>query len=323
MRKRDISPSFWRDERVWKLSCDGARLTFIGVWMVADREGRLLDKPFDIAVEVRAWDVAPVAGFIEEFVTLGLLVRYEVGGTRCLAIPAETWSRHQKPHPKEAPSKLPGIPQTGCSPGITLGSSKADGTEKGAPLPGQAFQASQASQASHALQAFQASQTVVPSEGDPRGKKRKRKSQVELPTEVVPPKPAPKQSLQQKLYALFIDDRDARCVELGLQPTPADEQHGPAYLNSVIGRWLKEWEHVEASASARAQGFTGAESRVRCLFQEYLDLDWPAECKQRVDGKDSDVPQPYPFRVLGSEKVWRKLAAQLWPDDARQAEGVH
>ena len=110
MRRREISPEFWRDERVWALS-DSAKLLLPGIWQLADRAGRLLDKPFNIGVECRPWDVQSVAGLLVEIVQTGLLVRYEVDGVPLLAIPPAAWAKHQRPHPKEVPSKLPEIPQ--------------------------------------------------------------------------------------------------------------------------------------------------------------------------------------------------------------------
>ncbi len=110
MRQRQISPSFWRDERVWDLSSDSVRLLIPGLWQLADREGRLPDKPFDLGVEARPWAPREVAAMIDELVEVGLLLRYEVDGLRCLAFPPAAWARHQRPHPNERASQLPGPP---------------------------------------------------------------------------------------------------------------------------------------------------------------------------------------------------------------------
>lgn len=124
MRRREISSSFWKDERVWGIS-DAARLAFIGLWQLADREGRLVDTPFSIGVEIRPWDPRSVAGLIDELVTAGLVIRYQVDGQRVLSMRPDAWRRHQRPHPKEQESKLPPPPSA----------PQHAETTQGAPLP--------------------------------------------------------------------------------------------------------------------------------------------------------------------------------------------
>lgn len=104
MRRREISPEFWTDERVIEVT-DGAKLLFIGLWALADREGRLEDRPKTIALKVRPWDPAPVPGFLDELIKQGMVVRYEADGASILQIPR--FSDHQHVHPKEMASKLP------------------------------------------------------------------------------------------------------------------------------------------------------------------------------------------------------------------------
>ena len=111
MRRREISPEFWVDERVVEVS-DGAKLLFIGLWNIADREGRLEDKPRTIGLKVRPWDPTPVVGFLDELIAQGMVRRYEVDGVRCLCIPR--FSDHQNIHPKEMASKLPAPPAHGA-----------------------------------------------------------------------------------------------------------------------------------------------------------------------------------------------------------------
>jgi hypothetical protein len=123
MRRREISPGFWKDERIWKLSHE-AKLLYLGMTQVADREGRLLDKPFEIGVEVWPWAPAEAGKLIEEMVAVGLVARYRVGETACLAYPSAAWKRHQRPHPKEQPSRIPRNP---------LESEAAEGAPQGAP----------------------------------------------------------------------------------------------------------------------------------------------------------------------------------------------
>jgi len=118
MRRREISPEFWTDEKVVAVS-DAAKLLFIGAWHIADREGRLEDRPVTIAMKVRPWDAASGPKAFEELVAIGLLARYEVDGVRLVWIPA--FRRWQRPHPNEQPSVLPPHPddQTQVDPGTS------------------------------------------------------------------------------------------------------------------------------------------------------------------------------------------------------------
>ncbi|MGC4191944.1 MAG: hypothetical protein QM589_12405 [Thermomicrobiales bacterium] len=90
---------------------------------IADREGRILDDQ-----NVIRWMLLPadpdadVAGEIDALVDAGLLARYEADGVRVLAIP--TFLETQRPHAREAPSRLPGPPRV--DPGHAQGTPKAD-----------------------------------------------------------------------------------------------------------------------------------------------------------------------------------------------------
>jgi hypothetical protein len=110
MRIRTIRPEFWESPQVGALGVS-ARLTFIGLWNLADREGRLKDRPEHIAIKLFPYDrVKPsrVDAWLGELARAGLIIRYHRGGEAYLAIP--TWQRHQRPHPHEAPSEIPPPP---------------------------------------------------------------------------------------------------------------------------------------------------------------------------------------------------------------------
>lgn len=107
MRARLISPDFWTDERVLSVS-DSAKLLFEALWALADREGRLEDKPFTIALKARPWDLPRVPELLEELLKAQLVVRYEVEGVKVLFVPG--FLKHQKPHVREKKSTLPPPP---------------------------------------------------------------------------------------------------------------------------------------------------------------------------------------------------------------------
>lgn len=150
----------------------------------------------------------------------------------------------------------------------------------------------------------------------PRSKKPK--AQAELP-EIIPPAPPREPSRGEVLFEKFGDHRQEHLEELGSEPTP-DASYAPAYVNKVFKTWFELWADVPFNEKWLAAGITtGAEVRCIALFEAYFGLDWPAKCVARVDGKNTDTPQPYPFSALASEKVWRPLVAELWPDEQLQA----
>lgn len=134
------------------------------------------------------------------------------------------------------------------------------------------------------------------------------------------PKKSRAPSRQEFLYeSLFLLGRK---VAAGAD-CPPDESHSPAFINKAINAWLQLWPDtplpeatIKLLADAGADLRTVAESRLEQLFNAYFEATWPADCKRREGKRDTDDPQPYPFRVLTSEKVWGELVAQLWPDDA-------
>jgi len=83
-----------------------ARLLFIYMWMLADREGRLEDRPKRIGAQAFPYDreVNP-----DETLTLlqrgGFIDRYMVDGVACIQI--NGFTKHQTPHHKETASELP------------------------------------------------------------------------------------------------------------------------------------------------------------------------------------------------------------------------
>lgn len=54
-RSRNIKPAFFFNEQLAEVAPLG-RLLFIGLWTIADREGRLEDRPRKIKAEVLAYD---------------------------------------------------------------------------------------------------------------------------------------------------------------------------------------------------------------------------------------------------------------------------
>jgi hypothetical protein len=112
-RSRNIKPGFFRNEDL--ADCHPlARLLFIGLWCIADREGRLEDRPKRIKADCLPYDDADADALLAELAAKGFIVRYMVDGTNYIAIP--TFTRHQNPHVKEPPSVIPAPDKSGASP---------------------------------------------------------------------------------------------------------------------------------------------------------------------------------------------------------------
>ena len=110
MRARNIKPAFFKSDQLAQCSF-AARLLFIGLWCLADREGRLEDRPARIKMEVFPGDEVDCWRLLEELQGQGLIRRYEARGLACIHIPR--FLAHQKPHHNEAASQLPPPPERG------------------------------------------------------------------------------------------------------------------------------------------------------------------------------------------------------------------
>lgn len=109
-RARNIKPGFFESEALGQ--CEfGARLLFAALWTMADREGRLADRPMRIRAYAFTYDAVTaeqVDGWLCQLAAQELIDRYEVDGLKCISVCK--FSKHQNPHTKEKPSELPGKP---------------------------------------------------------------------------------------------------------------------------------------------------------------------------------------------------------------------
>lgn len=106
-RIRTIKPAFFKDERLAEQPFE-YRLLFAGLWLLADREGRLEDRPKRIKAEVFPYDDVDVVAGISALAAHGFVRRYTIEGAAYLAIPGFT--KHQRPHIREAASEMPPPP---------------------------------------------------------------------------------------------------------------------------------------------------------------------------------------------------------------------
>ena len=103
-RTRNIKPSFFTNDELAECSFP-ARLLFAGLWTLADRAGRLLDKPRRIKGQLFPFDDLDIEALLVELVERGFVSRYAVGKVQVISIP--NFVKHQRPHPHEPESELP------------------------------------------------------------------------------------------------------------------------------------------------------------------------------------------------------------------------
>jgi hypothetical protein len=106
-RARTIKPGFFINDQLGELE-PWERLLFAGLWTLADRDGRLLDRPKRIKSQVLPYDSVDVDLGLARLAERGFLARYEADEVRCIQI--LTFTRHQHTHPREDPSELPPPP---------------------------------------------------------------------------------------------------------------------------------------------------------------------------------------------------------------------
>lgn len=82
------------------------RLLFIYLWMLADREGRLEDRPKRIAAQALPYDrSADVDAMLDELASTGFIKRYQVDSDKFIQI--VNFVKHQSPHGTERDSEMP------------------------------------------------------------------------------------------------------------------------------------------------------------------------------------------------------------------------
>ena len=105
MRARNLKPATFKNE-ILAVADPMYTLVFQGLWCLADREGRLEDRPAKIHLEInpgRAFDIT--CRSLEWLADKGFIQRYETQGKKLIQV--VQFRKHQHPHHKEPPSTLP------------------------------------------------------------------------------------------------------------------------------------------------------------------------------------------------------------------------
>jgi hypothetical protein len=99
MRIRTIKPEFWKHDGIAELEY-ATRLLFIALWCIADRRGRMEDRPRRIKAECFPYDELDVDAMLSELHSAGFIDRYEVEGVKIIEV--RSFEKHQRLTGKEA-----------------------------------------------------------------------------------------------------------------------------------------------------------------------------------------------------------------------------
>lgn len=116
-RARNLKPGFFHDADLVELPVE-TRLLFAGLWTIADREGRLEDKPKQIKMDIYPADSFDVEAMLCQLHDAKRILRYEVDGKRYIQV--IKFSEHQNPHKDERASTIPAPILHGANPADSL-----------------------------------------------------------------------------------------------------------------------------------------------------------------------------------------------------------
>ena len=106
-RTRNIKPAFFDNDTLGSLD-PLIRLLFIGLWCIADRDGRLEDRPRRIKKTLLGYDDATAEDtdrMLQELADNDFIIRYEVNGEKYIQV--INFTKHQNPNMKEKNSEIP------------------------------------------------------------------------------------------------------------------------------------------------------------------------------------------------------------------------
>ncbi len=104
-----MKPGFFKNEDLAALG-PYAQMLFAGLWCLADREGRLEDRPLRIKAEIFPYyEPKPnIITLLDKLNTLNFIQRFDVENEHFIQI--LQFRKHQNPHPHEAASIIPNPP---------------------------------------------------------------------------------------------------------------------------------------------------------------------------------------------------------------------
>jgi len=103
-RARNIKPGFFKNYELADLG-PIAQVLFAGLWCLADKEGRMEDKPRLIKAEIFPYYECDINGELTKLERLGFVERYTECGIAVISVC--NFKKHQTPHNTEKASTLP------------------------------------------------------------------------------------------------------------------------------------------------------------------------------------------------------------------------
>jgi hypothetical protein len=104
-RARNIKPALFKNE-ILGVADPLCTLTFQGLWMLADRDGRLEDRPLRIKAETFPYrDGINLDDLLNWLDSEDFILRYEINGKRYIQV--LNFAKHQNPHKNEVLSEIP------------------------------------------------------------------------------------------------------------------------------------------------------------------------------------------------------------------------
>jgi hypothetical protein len=105
-RIRYLKPDFFFDEELCAHPFQH-RLCYEGLWVNADREGRLEDRPQRLKARIFPYDALDIEPILTDLARAGFIIRYVANGKTYIAIKPQGWAKHQRPRKDEGPSEIP------------------------------------------------------------------------------------------------------------------------------------------------------------------------------------------------------------------------
>lgn len=116
-RARNIKPALFTNE-ILGVGHPLCTLLFQGLWLLADRSGRLEDRPLRIKAEIFPYREADVDAMLHWLAHKGFIVRYQAEGKAFIEV--LNFTKHQNPHKNEKESEIPSVSE-GCITSDILG----------------------------------------------------------------------------------------------------------------------------------------------------------------------------------------------------------
>ena len=126
-RSRNIKPSIFKNELLGEAD-PLLTIVFIGLWCLADREGRLEDRPKRIKAEILPYrDLTDFNGYLTVLERMDFIQRYEADGEAYIQV--TNFKKHQAPHKTERASEIPEPPAKTKSCPVTVKAPLSNGDD--------------------------------------------------------------------------------------------------------------------------------------------------------------------------------------------------